>query len=63
VIFPLGLEKRTSAAEAVKDGLFNGTAEAVPFVELSLPRLFGWLGENLITGAKAQILLGPIRPD
>jgi hypothetical protein len=28
--FPLGLEKRTSAAEAVKDRLSNGTAEAVP---------------------------------
>jgi hypothetical protein len=31
--FPMGLEKRTSAAEAVKQAGLYGTAEAVPFVQ------------------------------
>jgi hypothetical protein len=72
VIFPLGLEKRTSATEAVKDRLFNGTAEAVPFVEQSLPWALrspkvtccrNWPGENPITGAKAQVFVDLLRPD
>src|SRR6202047_236662 len=33
-----GREKRTSAAKAVKRAAICGTAEAVPFVGLSLPR-------------------------
>ena len=35
---PTSLEKRTSAAEAVKQACLYGTAEAVPFVRTSLPQ-------------------------
>ena len=46
---PVRVEKRTSAAKAVKRSPFYGTAEAVPFVGQSLPqphrvseRFMGW---------------------
>jgi hypothetical protein len=55
------LQKRASAAKAVKRGLFYGTAEAVPFVGLSLPLPLrisegfkgrpNWPTENLILPA------------
>ena len=34
---PIGLEKRTSAAKAVKRQAIYGTAEAVPFVKSFFP--------------------------
>jgi hypothetical protein len=38
---PVKIEKRTSAAEAVKGAATYGTAEPVPFVRLSLPKPSG----------------------
>ena len=43
----MGLEKRTSAAKAVKQQAIYGTAEAVPFVKILLPM---WLD---LTNAEA----------
>jgi hypothetical protein len=40
---PIGLEKRTSAAEAVQLQAIYGTAEAVPFVKSHFPI---WLGPS-----------------